>query len=271
MNDSATTTAPPQADAQPILVAEALQPLPWNNQAFWPSISLRVQPGHTVCLMGPNTRQRTAYLRALAGVDPPTRGELWFDNRAITHVDRRTWRRLRRQLAFLASGTPLLSVLSGLQNVTLPAFYHYPENSEAITAQAGQWLAAAGFDGDASQLPAYLSPLQQRQLALCRSLMLAPSIVFMDNPLTGLEAEEEQVLVQFLARLKAGGLTLVLASNAAQRLQPLVDEVLFLTADTLLPLAGCQSLWQRSEPAIRAFLHVRGLLGPAASPIESTP
>ncbi len=240
-----------------LLVAENLVPALAGEPP--PALHMGLEQGRCAGVSATDIDLRTAYLRALAVVDEPADGEVWFRGQAVATLSPRAWRNLRQKIAFITRQAPLLSVVNGLQNLLIPALYHGIDTSQALAARANDLLKTAEFTGDTSLLPAFLTNLQRRQLAICRAVMLAPDIIFIDDPFAGLEPEAEIVLARFIQRLKKQGYTLVLASNAVQRLLPLTDQCLFLCADQIVYLPDCTQLWQREEPEIIAFLASRGI------------
>ena len=142
-----------------LLEAEDLKPLRADGSAFEHGITCHYAPSRIVCLVGPNGGGKTAYLRTLAAVDPPASGSLaLFGSDAL---DAGAARGLRLRAAFVAEGAPLLSVVNGLINVTLPAMYHHLGSAEETRTKALEILGYLDYPGRQDLLPAYLNQHEQ--------------------------------------------------------------------------------------------------------------
>lgn len=184
----------------------------------------------------------TLLLRQLLGVIPvaiaePGRLELFAKPVAYFQAsgERQVW--LRTRAALIQRGTPLLSVVSALQNVVTPLLYHGGLTQQRSLHTAGQWLDYVGFDGDEQALPANLTALQRLQVALARSLSLSPAIVAIESPWRDIDSQDMPALTRTLARLSEAYLLLCkapvtpLIEGGAGRIVIDQEDVQFYPAD----------------------------------------
>ena len=238
--------------AAALLEAEDLKPLRADGSAFDHGLSCRFGPGRIVCLVGPNGGGKTAYLRALAAVDPPAGGVLKLYGRNTLELDPEACRDLRLKTAFINEGAPLLSVVTGLTNVTLPAMYHRLGNAEQMRLKAEEILAFLGYPGRRDLLPAYLNQHERLLLAMARCLMLSPELMFLDEPFHMTDnacRERESGVYQKLARER--GLTLLLATHNLAFARKHADRIVFLHPAWV----GCFAGWKDFSAAGRAEVH----------------
>ena len=238
-----------------LLEAEELKPLRADGSAFEHGISCRLGAGHIVCLVGPNGGGKTAYLRTLAAVDPPAAGDLKLFGRDALHLDGAAWRALRLKVAFINEGAPLLSVVTGMTNVTLPAMYHRLGNAEQARLKAEETLEFLGYPGRRDQLPAYLNQHERLLLAIARCLMLSPELMFLDEPFHMTDSacrERESGIYKKLARER--GLTVLLATHNLGFVKRQADEIVFVHPDGVWRFAGWKEFAAASRSQVRDFL-----------------
>jgi polar amino acid transport system permease protein len=248
--------------AAPVLAARGLVPaaLPreWLTAAH--ALDLALEPGTICCLVGPQGGGKTAWLRALAAVEPLATGDLSIAGSYCAGLAYETWRRLRPRIAYIGESAPLLSVLNGLANVTLPAHYHRLGSTEAIRAKALGILEAVGWHGPLDVLPAYLDEHQRRLLALARCLILDPQILFIDEPfrMTDVAGWHHMGSV-FVSLARERRLTQVIVTHHLPFVRRHADRVLFISRAGVREYAGWAAFAGADDPAVPAFLESTGV------------
>lgn len=179
------------------------------------------------CMVGPNETGKSAWLRALAGIEAPAAGELQLLGRPVWDMDGPSWRRMRTRAAFLAPETPLLSVADGLANVILPAVYHGIAEEAVLEERARQLLERLGWEGDLHSLPAYLDAHSRQLLALARCLLLGPEIIFMDEPFGLMDRASRLAMEDRIAGLvRDDGIALVIVTHNLEFVRKRADVIL---------------------------------------------
>ena len=241
--------------AAPLLQAEGLRPRNADGSAFGHALSLEVASGELLCLVGPNGGGKTAYLRALAAVDLPATGALKLLGRNALGLDSVRWRALRLKVAYVAEGAPLLSVVNGLINVTLPAMYHRLGSASQVQAAAQELLAFLEYPGRQDLLPAYLNQHERLLLAIARCLMLSPELMFLDEPfhMTDNACRERESVVY--GKLTAGKrLGLLIATHNLGFVRRHADKIVFTHPGWVGCFAGWKAFNASERPEVRAFL-----------------
>jgi len=237
-----------------VVVAEGLVPASETEERLSP-LDCRIEAGTVVCLVGPSRQRPTRYLRTLAAVDRPRAGRLYLLEEAAATLTATAWRQLRRRVAYVSCRAPLLSVLSGFDNVTLPALYHRIDSEKAIRARAQRLLDALPYAADHAVLPAYMPALQQRHLLLARALILEPEALFFDDPFQGLDSAERDLLADYLAGpARAPATALVVATGDLAFVRQHADQILFLGPSSALRFSSWRALRESGADEVRAFL-----------------
>jgi heme ABC exporter ATP-binding subunit CcmA len=176
-------------------------------------VDLDVERGGFLVVTGPNGSGKTTLLRVVAGLAAPTAGEIRVD------VE-------RGELGYLGHEPLVYRELSALENLDLYGrLYRVPEHRERI----GMLLERFGlWDARNERVAAYSRGMQQR-LALCRVLLHEPSLLLLDEPFSGLDAEGAELLDRELAE-RRGSATFLVATHDAGRLASLATARLELAA-----------------------------------------
>ena len=238
-----------------LLQATGLRPCNPDGSPFEHALSLEVASGETVCLVGPNGGGKTAYLRTLAAVDMPASGSLALFGSDALGLGNDAWRALRLKAAYVLEGAPLLSVVNGLINVTLPAMYHRLGNAPQVQAAAQELLRFLDYPGRQDLLPAYLNQHERLLLAIARCLMLSPELMFLDEPfhMTDNACREREAVVY--GKLTAEkGLGLLIATHNLGFVRRHADKIVFTHPDWVGCFAGWKAFNASEQPEVRAFL-----------------
>ena len=174
-------------------------------------LDLDVARGDFTVVTGANGSGKTTLLRLVAGLAAPTGGELTVD------VD-------RAQLGFLGHESLVYRELTAIENLVLYArLYRVPEARERI----GMLLERFGlWDARNERASTYSRGMLQR-LALCRTLLHEPSLLLLDEPYSGLDAEGAELLDRELAERRARA-TFLVATHDPERLASLATGALAL-------------------------------------------
>ncbi len=239
----------------PLLQACELRARREDGTPYAHPLSIEVRAGETVCLVGPNGGGKTAYLRALAAVDRPASGAIKVLGKDALKLDTDAWRALRLRAAYISEGAPLLSVVNGLINVTLPAMYHRLGTAPQVQVAAQDLLKFLDYPGRQDLLPAYLNQHERLLLAIARCLMLSPELMFLDEPFHMTDnacREREAVVYGKLTSEK--GLGLLIATHNLGFVRRHADQIVFLHPDWMGCFAGWKAFNASKQPEVRAFL-----------------
>lgn len=199
-------------------------------QALW-GVSLRVEAGELVAILGPNGSGKTTLLRAIQGLLRPTPGAIRLRGERIDGWP--AYRRVERGLASIPEGRHLFLEMTVRENLELGAYTPRARGGRADTLD----LVFALFPTLAgrSNAPARtLSGGQQQMLAIARGLMSQPEILLLDDPFLGLARNVTTRFCETLKKINHGGLTVIVAGQHVRRLLGLADRAYLLEAGRVL-------------------------------------
>ena len=159
-------------------------------------ISLAVEEGEVVSILGPSGSGKSTLLHILGGVDRPTKGKVYFDGVDVYQQkeDQLAIFR-RRQVGLIYQFYNLIPILNVVENMTLPVLMDGREvNQEFLT----ELVATLGLEGKEKKLPNELSGGQQQRTSIGRALMTSPLVVLADEPTGNLDSKNSQEIIQLL-------------------------------------------------------------------------
>ena len=175
--------------------------------------SLELQAGEFVSIVGRSGSGKSTLLAMLGALTPPTEGTLLLDGIDVwelSETERATFR--CRQIGFVFQFPSLLSNLTALDNIAVPALLGRTMNSAEAYARAHNLLVRVGLADHADAYPGHMSGGEQRRVAIARALINSPRLLLADEPTSDLDEDTESDIIELLERLRQSdsfGLVLV--------------------------------------------------------------
>jgi putative ABC transport system ATP-binding protein len=190
--------------------------------SFGPTPALRgaqvaVERGEIVAVMGPSGSGKSTLLHCLAGILVPDQGEVWFAGSRVDTLGEEARSRLRRDhFGFVFQFGQLVPELTAEENVALPLLLRGSRRGEALV-RARDWLARLDLAGLEGRRSGELSGGQAQRVALARSLVTDPQVIFADEPTGSLDSlTGEQVMELLVGAARQQGTTVVLVTHDAR-------------------------------------------------------
>ena len=181
-------------------------------------ISLRVEAGQTIAVVGPSGSGKSTLLNLIGGLDRPTDGTISLDGEDLAGLSENALAQVRnRKIGFVFQLHHLLPQCTVLENVLLPtlAAKYDTEERKAFASRADVLLERVGLADKRNSFPGQLSGGQRQRVALVRALICKPSVVLADEPTGSLDADTaEQMAETLIALNKMEGTTLIVATHA---------------------------------------------------------
>ncbi len=184
-------------------------------------LSFAVQPGEIMGLVGPNGAGKTSTLRCLAGVIPPTAGEIGLAGRDL----RRAPLEAKRELAFFPDEPRLFDYLTVAQHLEFSARIY---GVAAAAARSRELLAELELESKAAALPGELSRGMKQKVALACGFLHAPRVMLFDEPLTGLDPLAIRRTKDIIRQRARDGAAIVLSSHLLHLVEEVCSHVLIL-------------------------------------------
>jgi len=176
-------------------------------------ISLKIQEGEFVAIMGPSGSGKSTLLHLLGGLDQATSGQYILDGVAVNNMDDDSLAEVRNEkIGFVFQQFNLLARTSAIDNVTLPLTYGSGSKKD-LRQQAIQVLKDVGLEERAHHKPNELSGGQQQRVAIARALINNPSIILADEPTGNLDTKSGDEIMTIFDRLNDEGKTIILITH----------------------------------------------------------
>ncbi|WP_081998285.1 ABC transporter ATP-binding protein [Sinomonas humi] len=220
-------------------------------------LSLRVDPGETVALLGPSGSGKSTALKAVAGFEQPSEGRVLLAGRDVTRRPpaERGIGVVVQQYALFPHLRVADNVAYGLRARRLPR--------AQVRARVGEMLEMVGMEEHARKLPRELSGGQQQRIAIARALAIRPDVLLLDEPLSALDARMRQDMVEELARLRRElpDVAMLYVTHDQSEALALADRIGVMRDGRLVDLGTAHELYHRPRHAFTAsFLGGANLL-----------
>ncbi|HEY8476153.1 MAG TPA: ABC transporter ATP-binding protein [Chloroflexota bacterium] len=241
----------------------------FGNHHVLTNLDLEVHDKEFVTLLGPSGCGKTTTLRLLAGFLKPDRGEIVVDGRVLTSPQMVVPPE-RRNMGMVFQNYAVWPHMTVFENVAFGLKLKRLGRSE-IEARVGKVLAMVGLGGLEGRYPGQLSGGQQQRVALARSLVVEPSILLLDEPLSNLDAKlRERMRIELKDLQRRTGITFVYVTHDQAEALALSDRVAVMYNGVLQQYATPREVYER--PANRFVADFMGqvnlLEGTVAEPAE---
>jgi putative spermidine/putrescine transport system ATP-binding protein len=247
-------------------------------------VSLSIEPGEFVTLLGPSGSRKTTLLMILGGFVRPTSGDCSFDGRSVVRLPPH-----RRNIGMVFQNYALFPHMDVFENVAFPLRLRRVGRAEtaARVAAALELVQLGGYGGRRIH---ELSGGQSQRVALARAIVFEPDILLMDEPLSALDKKlREQMQVEIRKLHDTLGLTTIYVTHDQREALTMSDRVAVLSGGKVMQFAAPRVLYDRPENTFvadfmgestllaltrvdgGAALNGRSLLLPAAVPPGTAP
>jgi branched-chain amino acid transport system ATP-binding protein len=210
-------------------------------------ISLEVQPGEIVALIGSNGAGKTTALTAISGLLRPGRGRIIFEGAEITRLAPHEI--VRRGLVHCPEGRQIFARLTVAENLRLAAGHR--RDRKAVARDLERVLGLFPILNERQrQIAGLLSGGEQQMLALGRSIMSAPRLLLLDEPSLGLAPLVVERIFQVIAELRREGMTILLVEQNAWQALRLADRAYVIETGAITLSGPAPALLE--DPRVKA-------------------
>ena len=190
-------------------------------------ISVDVQEGEVVVLLGPSGSGKSTLLRCLNQLETATAGQIMIDGHDVTdkHTD---INKVRENIGMVFQHFNLFNHLTVLDNMTLAPVHLKLMNKEEARTEALRLLERVGLADKADAFPSQLSGGQKQRVAIARALEMKPDIMLFDEPTSALDPEMVGEVLAVMKELARDGMTMVVVTHEIGFAREVADRVIFM-------------------------------------------
>lgn len=190
-------------------------------------ISVDVQEGEVVVLLGPSGSGKSTLLRCLNQLETATSGKIIIDGHDVTdkHTD---INKVRENIGMVFQHFNLFNHLTVLDNMILAPVHLKLMNKEEARTEALRLLERVGLADKADAFPSQLSGGQKQRVAIARALEMKPDIMLFDEPTSALDPEMVGEVLAVMKELARDGMTMVVVTHEIGFAREVADRVIFM-------------------------------------------
>lgn len=222
-------------------------------------VSLEVNKGEVIVLLGPSGSGKSTLIRAISSLEPFQKGQL-----RVNGVELKAHGGLEqshRHVGMVFQAFNLFPHLSILENITLAPRQVLKLSPGEAKERAMNLLSRVGIQDQAAKLPAQLSGGQQQRAAIARALAMQPQLMLFDEPTSALDPEMVAEVLDVMKGLTQTGMTMMVVTHELSFAREVADRIIFLNDGQILEQARPEEFFTHPQHA-RAQTFVKALLKP---------
>ncbi|MEO1239777.1 MAG: amino acid ABC transporter ATP-binding protein [Pseudomonadota bacterium] len=226
----------------------------FGDTAVCEGITLHVEDGEMVCLIGASGSGKSTLLRCINLLEPIDEGQILLDGHDISRPDLDP-QPIRRRVGIVFQAFNLFPHMTAAENVMLaPRRVHGKTRTDLVPTVA-ELFERFGLSDRMGHYPDQLSGGQQQRVAIIRALAMAPEIMLFDEITSALDPELVGEVLDVLRQLRADGMTMILATHEMSFAREAADRVAFLDQGRIVEVGPPARLFENPQhDRTRAFL-----------------
>ena len=199
-------------------------------------ISLEIEEGDVVALIGASGAGKSTFLRALNDLERPDSGQIEIDDLKIDYstITKQEVLELRRKTGMVFQQFNLFPNMTVLENLCLAPVKTGKMTKEEAKKTAEDLLQRVGLSDKAEAYPQALSGGQQQRVAIARALAMNPDVMLFDEPTSALDPEMVGEVLAVMQELAKEGMTMVVVTHEMGFAKTVADRVLFMADGTIV-------------------------------------
>lgn len=220
----------------------------YGNEAAVESVSLTLERGQVLSILGPSGSGKSTLLRLIQGIEQLTAGRIEFFNAGGLREE-------KRSVGIIFQQFNLFPHLSVLENVTLHSVCIKKMSRRLAVEKAKGLLDTHGVWNLKDRMPNDLSGGEQQRVAIVRALMMDPSLILMDEPTSSLDPERASEVLSSIQKLAHSGIALLVVTHAVPFARKISDQIGFLEKGRLIALGRpSEVLDTEAFPRVKNFV-----------------
>ncbi len=217
-------------DQKPIIRFENVTKTYGSDISVLKGINLVIYPGEFLSLVGASGVGKSTLLKLIYAEEIPSEGEIYFNERPITAINRKHLPFFRRNIGTVFQDFKLLPNKTAFENVAY-ALEVDGRSQEEIEAEVPEILEIVGLGTKMDKFPNQLSGGEQQRVSLARALIHRPKVIIADEPTGNLDPVSSNEIIRLLLEINSFGTTVILATHNKGIVDKLGKRVITLSSE----------------------------------------
>lgn len=219
----------------------------YGDQTILRDVTLSVDKGEVLSLIGPSGSGKSTLLRVLIGLTAPTSGEVRVGGERIEYGNRKSLKALRDRVAIVFQQYNLFQNMTALRNVTIAPIKIKKEPRGEVEERGAALLERVGMADKFDSYPDELSGGQQQRVAIARALALRPEILLLDEVTSALDPERVGEVLDTIRTLTGEGITMVIVSHEMAFVREVSTRVAMMDEGRIVECADPATIFDRPK------------------------
>lgn len=229
--------------------------LSYKGKKVIDDLSIQVEAGKAVGLIGPAESGKTILLKLLAGLLSPDEGEIFIDGQEISRMSEVALFKVRRKMGMLFQNNALFDYLNIADNVAFPLVREGRCSADEIEKRVQELLARVGLTGTEHQFPNELSGGMQKRVGVARAAIADADLVLYDEPTSGLDPVSSSKIFRMILDIQhSTRATCVAVSHDVNGLMTICDAFIMLERGRMIFNGSTEELKSTAEERVRRFV-----------------
>ncbi len=235
------------SDKPPMLVYDNVQKSYGSFQAL-KGVSLHVNRGEVMCLIGPSGSGKSTLLRCTNGLEIIDGGTVSFEGEALGK-DPKSLRKMRQRMGMVFQSFELFPHKTAIENVAIGPTTVLGMSDAAANERAMALLTKVGLADKAKNYPSNLSGGQQQRVAIARALAMEPDVMLFDEPTSALDPETVGEVLNVMKKLAHEGMTMIVVTHEMTFARRVANWVVVFESGALLEQGPPEQIFVNPEQA----------------------
>ena len=191
-------------------------------------VSLEIQKGEIVSLIGPSGSGKSTLLRCIHGLETPESGSIYLDDELMDLSNKEKYREQRNHMGFVFQHFNLFNNMTVLENCNLAQIQVLKKSVEEATKTSMNLLKQVGLEDKKDNYPSNLSGGQKQRVAIARALCMNPDVMLFDEPTSALDPEMVKEVLEVMKHLGSQGMTMIVVTHEMNFARTVGNRVVFL-------------------------------------------